>query len=69
MGSSGVGSPSVLQRAPEFLPGGMLAWHVVTVTEERGDASGSAVTSRGVLHSFYLHSPGPGPLEAWIPEC
>ena len=63
MGLSAVGSPSVLQSAPESLPGGRVAWHVGTVTEQKMDAS-DGVAGRGVPHSFDLHSPGPGPLEA-----
>lgn len=64
MGSSAVGSPSMLQSAPEFLPRGRLAWHMGTVTEGRTDASDGVVAGRGVPHSFDLHAPGPGPLEA-----
>lgn len=53
----------MLQSAPESLPGGRLAWHVGTVTEQKMDASDGIVAGRGVPHSFDLHSPGPGPLE------
>lgn len=54
----------MLQSAPEFLPRGRLAWHMGTVTEGRTDASDGVVAGRGVPHSFDLHAPGPGPLEA-----
>lgn len=66
MGSSDVGNCPALQSAPELLPGGRLVSHVVTVTEDGGDASvGTVIGSWGPP---LLHLPGLGPLEAGFPS-